>query len=95
MSEAINNHQFDLVYEVYKTYVNGLKAVYHRLIWKFPNHERVLFWQNRQEYWKNYSNVNLSYKSFDSIEALENEINQIRPEAILSEDFEKCLINRK
>lgn len=92
MSETVNNYEFDLAYEDYKAYVNDLLTVYHRLIWNFPNHERVKFWEKRQEYWKNYNTINLGYKAFDSIEALEAEITKIHPEAILANDLETALI---
>lgn len=95
MSDTINNYEFDLAYEDYKSYVNSLKGVYHRLIWNFPNHERVKFWQKRQEYWKNYDTINLGYKAFDSIESLEAEISKIHPEYLLSDDFERALIELK
>lgn len=89
--ETINNYEFDLAYEDYKGYVNSLKAVYFRLIYNFPNHERVKFWQKRQEYWKNYDLINLGYKAFDSIETLEAEITKIHPESILADDLETTL----
>lgn len=92
MSETINNHLFDLAYEDYKAYVNGLQGVYHRLLFNFPNHERVKFWQKRQEHWRNYDTINLGYKAFDSINALESEISKILPEYLLSNDFEKELL---
>jgi hypothetical protein len=95
MSEPINNHLFDLQYESYKEYVIGLKAVYHRLIWNHPNHERIPFWKKRQEYWRNYDTINLGYKAFDSIEALDLEILKILPEAILADDLEVELNRNK
>lgn len=95
MSETINNYEFDLAYEDYKAYVNSLKGVYHRLIWNYPNHERVPFWKKRQEHWRNYDTINLGYKAFDSIESLEAEISKIHPEYLLSTDFEVELNRNK
>jgi hypothetical protein len=95
MSETINNYEFDLAYEDYKAYVNCLQAIYHRLIFNFPNHRQVPFWQKRQEYWKNYNTINSGYSAFDSIEALEAEISRIHPEYVLSNDFEEELIKNK
>jgi hypothetical protein len=95
MSETINNYEFDLAYGSYKTYVNELRGVYHRLIWNFPNHERVKFWEKRKEYWQNYDTINLGYKAFDSIQALDTEMLKILPEAILAEDLEVELLRNK
>lgn len=95
MSEPINNYKFDLAYEDYKAYVNSLQGVYHRLIWNYPNHERVKFWQKRQDYWNNYDTINLGYKAFDSLESLEAEISKIHPEYLLSTDFEVELNRNK
>lgn len=92
MSETINNHLFDLAYEDYKAYVNGLQTVYHRLIWNFPNHEMVKFWGIRQEHWRNYKKLSQGYKAFNSIEELEEEIYKIVPEYFLSKALEKELI---
>lgn len=92
-NETINNYEFDLAYEDYKAYVGDLKTVYHRLIWNYPNHERVKFWEKRQEYWNNYDLINLGYTAFDSIDALENEIAKILPEAVLANDLEIALHN--
>ncbi len=74
MSETINNHLFDLAYEDYKAYVNGLQGVYHRLLFNFPNHERVKFWQKRQEHWRNYDTINLGYFGIHFIQDLINKI---------------------
>lgn len=95
MSETINNYEFDLAYGSYKAYVNELRGVYHRLIWNFPNHERVKFWEKRKEYWQNYDTINLGYKAFNSIQALDTEIIKILPEAILAEDLEVELLRNK
>lgn len=95
MSETINNYEFDLAYGSYKAYVNELRGVYHRLIWNFPNHERVKFWEKRKEYWQNYDTINLGYKAFDSIQALDTEMLKILPEAILAEDLEVELLRNK
>jgi hypothetical protein len=95
MNEPINNYEFDLVYGSYKAYVNELRGVYHRLIWNFPNHERVKFWEKRKEYWQNYDTINLGYKAFDSIQALDTEILKILPEATLSKDLEGELLRNQ
>lgn len=95
MSETINNYQFDLAYEDYKAYVQCLKTVYHRLIFNFSTHHSVLFWQKRNEYWRNYPTLELGYAAFDSIESLEAEISKIHPEYALSRDFEEELIQNK
>lgn len=95
MSETINNYEFDLAYGSYKAYVNELRGVYHRLIWNFPNHERVKFWEKRKEYWQNYDTINLGYKAFDSIQALDTEILKILPESVLAEDLEVELLRNK
>lgn len=95
MSGTINNHQFDLQYESYKEYVNGLQTVYHRLIWNFPSHEMAKYWSMRQEHWRNYDKLKQGYKAFNSIEELEEEVYKILPEHLLSEALEKELINNK
>ena len=72
-----------------------MKTVYHRLIWNFPNHEMVRFWNIRQEHWRNYEKLKQGYKAFNSIEELEEEINKIFPEHLLSEALEKELNRNK
>lgn len=95
MSEPINNYEFDLAYEDYKAYVQCLKTVYHRLIFNFPNHHSIGFWQKRHEYWRNYNTIDLGYAAFDSIESVEAEISKIHPEYSLSRDLEEELISNK
>lgn len=90
--ETINNYEFDLQYESYQEYVNGLQAVYSRLKFNFPNHEMVKYWSMRQEHWRNYEKIKEGYSAFKSIAELNGEINNILPEHLLSEALEKALI---
>jgi predicted RNase H-like HicB family nuclease len=87
-----DDFKFDLHYESYKEYVNGLQTVYHRLIWNFPNHEIISYWLIRKEYWRNYEKIQQGYTAFNSIEELEEEVNKILPEYVLSDALEKSLI---